>query len=152
MEKITIVEGAARHHHFIADCQVAMAFETEGMRLDPETVNLGVGAVLLDPHKGKYFIAKNLEGTPVACLLTIPEWSDWRNGTVLWIHSLYVKPEYRAKGVFYQMYHHLKSMVTFSKDLRGLRLYVDKKNPSAQKVYEKLGMTKEHYDMFEWMK
>ena len=35
--------------------------------------------------------------------------------------------------------------------IRGLRLYVDKRNQAAARVYEKLGMTREHYDLFEWL-
>jgi len=33
-----------------------------------------------------------------------------------------------------------------------VRLYVDKRNAAAQRVYERLGMTREHYDLFEWLK
>jgi hypothetical protein len=76
---IKMVEASGRHHEFIADAQVQMAFETENLRLDPATVRLGVGAVLLDATKGLYYVAENEEGIPVACMLTIPEWSDWRN-------------------------------------------------------------------------
>jgi ribosomal protein S18 acetylase RimI-like enzyme len=36
--------------------------------------------------------------------------------------------------------------------IRGIRLYVDKTNTKAMKVYEKLGMNGEHYGLFEWMK
>jgi ribosomal protein S18 acetylase RimI-like enzyme len=43
-------------------------------------------------------------------------------------------------------------MVEESKDLRGLRLYVDKSNANAQKVYEALGMSGEHYHLYEWLK
>lgn len=135
----------------IADFQVKMAFETENMKLDPEVVNLGVTAVMDDPSKGKYWLAE-ADGEVAACLLTVPEWSDWRNGTVLWIHSVYVKPEFRKKAVFKSLYNHLKEMVQESRDLRGLRLYVDKTNLNAQKVYESLGMSGEHYHLYEWMK
>lgn len=136
----------------IADYQVKMAFETEnGLKLDPPTVNLGVTAVMDDPSKGKYWLAE-VDGKVVGCLLTVPEWSDWRNGTVLWIHSVYVHPDYRKYGVYKALYGHLKQMVTESKELRGLRLYVDKTNLNAQKVYEALGMSGEHYHLFEWMK
>jgi GNAT superfamily N-acetyltransferase len=135
----------------IADFQVKMAFETENMKLDPPTVIKGVTAVLDDPSKGKYWLAE-LNGKVVGSLLTIPEWSDWRNGTVLWIHSVYVPPENRKSGVFKKLYSHLKTMVETTPDLRGLRLYVDKTNQPAQKVYEALGMNGEHYHLFEWMK
>ena len=135
----------------IADFQIKMALETENLKLDPSTVRLGVSAVMDDPGKGKYWLSES-EGKVVGCLLTIPEWSDWRNGTVLWIHSVYVKPSFRKKGVFKGLYLHLKKMVETSPDLRGLRLYVDKSNRSAQVVYESLGMSSEHYALYEWMK
>jgi ribosomal protein S18 acetylase RimI-like enzyme len=135
----------------IADFQVKMALETESLNLDPATVNLGVAAVFDDPAKGKYWLAE-LNNEVVGCLLTVPEWSDWRNGTVLWIHSVYVKEEARKMGVYRGLYQHLRGMVETSSDLRGLRLYVDKSNHRAQKVYESLGMNGEHYHLFEWMK
>lgn len=135
----------------IADYQIKMALETESMKLDPPTVELGVSAVFDDPSKGKYWLAES-NGQVVGCLLTVPEWSDWRNGTVLWIHSVYVHPDFRKQGVYRLLYSHLKEMVSSSKELRGLRLYVDKTNTQAQKVYEVLGMSGEHYHLYEWMK
>jgi GNAT superfamily N-acetyltransferase len=135
----------------IADFQLRMAKETENLELDPPTVNLGVCAVFDDPSKGKYWVAE-LDGKVIGCLLTVPEWSDWRNGTVLWIHSVYVIPEYREHGIFKQLYSHLKQMVLESSELRGLRLYVDKSNLKAQKIYQALEMSSEHYHLFEWLK
>ncbi len=135
----------------IADFQIKMALETENFALDPEIVAKGVSAVFDDPSKGKYWVAE-VDGKLAGCLLTVNEWSDWRNGTVLWIHSVYVIPEFRKSGVFRALYSHLKTMVNESPDLRGLRLYVDKTNTTAQKVYESLGMNGEHYHLFEWLK
>ncbi len=135
----------------IAEYQIKMAKETENMKLDPATVELGVSAVLDDPSKGKYWLAET-DGQVVGCLLTVPEWSDWRNGTVLWIHSVYIHPDFRKQGVYRLLYSHLKELVSTSRDLRGLRLYVDKTNTKAQKVYETLGMSGEHYHLYEWMK
>lgn len=148
---ISIREGHFKDASFIIDAQIAMALETENFKLDFKTVELGVHAALSDFHKGKYYVAESNEKL-LACLLTIPEWSDWRNGTVLWIHSLYVVPDKRGQGIYKLMYEHLKEMVNNSTEYRGLRLYVDKTNLPAQKVYHKLGMSAEHYAMFEWMK
>ena len=135
----------------IADFQVRMARESEGLELDPATVRRGVRAVFDDPAKGKYWVAED-EGRVIACLLTIPEWSDWRNATVLWIHSLYVVPEARRRGVFRALFLTLKAQVEASPELAGLRLYVEKGNALARQVYEALGMTAEHYDLYEWLK
>lgn len=148
---ITIRPGLLFDIPVIAEFQCKMAFETENMKLDPPTVDLGVSAVFDDPAKGKYWLAE-VDGNVVGCLLTVPEWSDWRNGTVLWIHSVYVHPDFRKHGVYRKLYSHLKKMVEDSRDLRGLRLYVDKTNAKAQAVYETLGMSGEHYHLYEWMK
>jgi ribosomal protein S18 acetylase RimI-like enzyme len=71
---------------------------------------------------------------------------------VLWIQSVYVLPEWRRRGIYKKLYEHLKRQVEQSPDLRGLRLYVDQRNTAAQEVYERLGMTKEHYQLYEWLK
>ncbi len=128
-----------------------MARETEDLELDRDTVNRGVEAVFADPTKGSYWIAERT-GRIVGCLLTTYEWSDWRNGTVLWIQSLYVPPEERGRGVYRALYEHLKRRVELDPSLKGIRLYVDRRNALAQQVYARLGMTREHYDLFEWMR
>jgi GNAT superfamily N-acetyltransferase len=135
----------------IIDFQIRLAKETEGMRLNKETVSKGVRAVLRDKAKGEYFMAEK-NGEVVGMMLTIPEWSDWRNGTAIWIHSLYVRPEWRGRGAFKKMYLYLKKKVGLSAGLVGLRLYVERKNKTAHKVYKRLGMNSDHYLMYEWLK
>lgn len=130
--------------------QQKMAMETESLELDTAILTKGVQAVFDDSSKGIYYVAIKDEKT-IASLLITYEWSDWRNGQVYWIQSVYVLPEHRGKGVYKQMYLHLKEEVEKSPNIRGLRLYVEKDNQIAQKVYAKLGMDGEHYKMFEWM-
>lgn len=138
----------------ISEFQLLMARETEELELDPETVARGVGAVFADRTRGEYFVAEVAGdgGRIVGCLMVTPEWSDWRNGTVLWIESLYVVPEMRGRGVYRALYEHLQARIQDSPELMGIRLYVDKRNTVAQRVYTRLGMTREHYELFEWMK
>lgn len=131
--------------------QLRMARETEGLELDNATLSQGVAAVFADPGKGAYWIAER-GGQTVGCLLTTFEWSDWRNGVILWIQSVYIVPEERGQGVYRALYERVRRQVDESADLRGIRLYVDKRNAGAQRVYERLGMTREHYEMFEWLK
>lgn len=135
----------------IVEFQLAMAWETESLRLDEPTVVKGVAAVFADSSKGTYYVAET-DGKVVGSLLTTFEWSDWRNGTVLWIQSVYVRPEYRKRSIFSKLYKHIQKMVVESSNLRGIRLYADKTNTPAHGVYEHLGMTAEHYQMYEWMK
>jgi len=134
----------------IASFQLAMALETENLRLDPGTVGRGVSEIFNDPGKGFYLVARN--GTlVVASLMITYEWSDWRAKNVWWIQSLYVIPEYRRQGIFRQMFKWLSDQIDSRGDIGGLRLYVDKTNNRAQKVYEALGMDGEHYRFFELM-
>jgi ribosomal protein S18 acetylase RimI-like enzyme len=135
----------------IVDFQLKMADETEGLKLNRETVSKGVLAVLQDKTKGQYYIAEQT-GCTLGMLLTIPEWSDWRNGTVVWIHSLYIRPEHRRKGAYKKMYQYLKTKMQNSPDIVGLRLYVDSSNTTARRVYEQLGMHTGHYLLYEYMK
>ncbi|MDP3643731.1 MAG: GNAT family N-acetyltransferase [Bacteroidota bacterium] len=135
----------------IVEFQLAMAMETEQLQLHEPTVIKGVAAVLDDTSKGIYYVAET-DGKVVGSLLTTFEWSDWRNGTVLWIQSVYVRPEFRKRSIFSRLYKHIQELVVSNSDLRGIRLYADKNNTSAHGVYEHLGMTAEHYQMYEWMK
>jgi GNAT superfamily N-acetyltransferase len=138
----------------IAEFQVAMALESEGLALAPETCRRGVEAVFSDPQKGHYRVVVDpkAEQPVIACTLLIPEWSDWRAGTVWWIHSVYVRPEYRRQGVFRALYQSLKIEVEADPSLRGLRLYVERDNRRAQATYEALGMSADHYLLYEWLK
>jgi GNAT superfamily N-acetyltransferase len=146
IRKATITDWQA-----IADFQIAMALETENLNLDPPTVEKGVKAVFADPSKGIYFVAER-EGLVIGSLMITFEWSDWRNGNVWWIQSVYVMPGFRRNGVFKKLYGYVKETVTKNDELRGLRLYADKSNNVAHKTYFSLGMNSEHYFMFEWMK
>jgi GNAT superfamily N-acetyltransferase len=131
--------------------QLAMAEETEQFRLDPEICARGVRAVFENPSLGRYYVCE-LDGVVVASLLITYEWSDWRNGEVWWIQSVYVIPEVRRQGVYTGLYSHLENLARTDDRVRGIRLYVDRRNTSAQQVYRKLGMNGEHYQVFEWMK
>jgi ribosomal protein S18 acetylase RimI-like enzyme len=49
------------------------------------------------------------------------------------------------------MYTHIKELAR-AQDIAGLRLYVETRNSRAQKTYESLGMSSEHYSFYEWMR
>lgn len=135
----------------IVKFQLAMALETEDLKLDRGIVNEGVIAVYRDPQKGKYFVAVDGD-LVVGSLLITPEWSDWRNKWVMWIQSVYVMPEKRSLGIFRIMYDHIVDYVNGSDDIAGLRLYVDLSNEKARNIYKKIGMDGDHYQLFEFMK
>jgi Acetyltransferase (GNAT) family. len=135
----------------IVEFQVIMARETEELDLDSELCTRGVQAVFDDPSRGRYFLAVS-GGAVIASLMITYEWSDWRNGKVWWIQSVYVRPEFRRQRVYAGLYEHVKGLVEADETLRGIRLYVDRRNVPAQDVYTRCGMNGEHYLVFEWMK
>ncbi|MFO8006349.1 MAG: GNAT family N-acetyltransferase [Candidatus Brocadiia bacterium] len=135
----------------IAAFQTAMARETEGVELDGETVRAGVEAVFEDPARGAYWVAET-GGEVVACLLVTGEWSDWRNATVWWVQSLYVRPEWRRQGIFRALFEHVRALAGQRDDVAGVRLYVATENHAAQRAYQVLGMEGGRYRMYEWMK
>ncbi len=148
---ILITRATREDIQIIADFQILMAEETEGMALDPETVSRGVGTVFSDPSKGFYVVAK-VDERIVGSLMITYEWSDWRARTVWWIQSVYVIPEFRRQGVYKQMYEWLLKTIEGDDSIGGIRLYVDQTNQNAQRVYESLGMDGNHYRFYESMK
>ena len=133
----------------IAEFNVRMAMETEHLKLDPPTVLAGVRAVLSDPSRGRYFVA-DINGTLAGQLLITHEWSDWRNGDLWWIMSVYTHPNHRRKGLFRQLYQYVRQRAIES-NARGLRLYVEHENTTGQSTYHSLGMQKTHYRIMEEM-
>lgn len=150
-EQVLYRDANVRDAITIVDFQQAMARETEDIALHRPTVSRGVEAVFEDRNLGRYFVAE-VGSNLVASLLITYEWSDWRNGFVWWIQSVYVRPEYRRRGLYAGLYAHVRKLAEANEIVKGIRLYVDKRNTSAQEVYTRMGMNGEHYQVFEWMK
>lgn len=125
-----------------------MAMETEHKQLDTDTVLKGVQAGIGDVKRARYFIAM-LDNKPAGTLMLTTEWSDWRNGDWWWIQSVYVHPDFRRRGVFQSLYHHVKVLAEEAPDVCGLRLYVEHDNKNAQHTYDALGMQDAGYRMME---
>ena len=142
-----ITTGGVEDIGTIAAFQVDMAMESEGAVLSLERVQRGVCAVVDDSVKGVYLVAR-CGGVPVGSLMITREWSDWNCEWYWWVQSVYVVPEHRGKGVYRAMYSKVKEMAV-EQGVTQVRLYVDKENTRAQKVYERLGMAECHYIMYE---
>ncbi len=145
---VTIRPAALADAETIAAYNAAMARETEHLELDPPRLHSGVRAVLADPSKGFYLVAEQA-GRVIGQMMVTFEWSDWRNGVFWWIQSVYVHPEFRGQGVFKQLYRHVEDRARSDGGVCGLRLYVEKENRNAQRTYQRLGMAKTSYDVYE---
>ncbi|MDU2266475.1 GNAT family N-acetyltransferase [Clostridium celatum] len=135
----------------IAEYNYNLAFETEDKKLNMEVLTKGVTALLKDENKGVYHVCE-IDGNIVGQIMYTFEWSDWRNGTFLWIQSVYVDKNYRGKGVFKTLYNHIKNICDKDKNICGIRLYVERENYVAQKTYKSLGMEECNYYMYEYEK
>jgi len=132
----------------IVNFNTAMAMETEIKILISETVYKGVNELLNNNENGFYLIAES-DGIPAGQLMITKEWSDWRNGEFWWIQSVYIHPDYRKNNIYQKLYNEAIKLAKESKNVCGIRLYVNKDNNIAQKVYAKLGMKESNYLFFE---
>lgn len=146
--ELNIRQAEVDDGEIITRFNAAMALETEGVSLDRATLRAGVDAALADESKAFYLVAES-DGSPVGQLMVTTEWSDWRNGWIWWIQSVYVKPESRRQGVYSRLYQSLTNMANSRGDIRGMRLYVERENRPAKRTYEALGMSHSHYDLYE---
>jgi GNAT superfamily N-acetyltransferase len=147
--------AAAADADLLATWAEAMAWETERKQLNPSTVRRGVALGIADPARARYFIAE-VDGKPAGTLMLTTEWSDWRAGWWWWIQSVYVPPAHRRLGVLRALYAHVHALATGTREVCGLRLYVERDNADAQRTYLALGMDDAGYRVFEaglpWLK
>jgi len=157
MSRLRIRDAVAADRDLIAQWMIAMAWETERKRLDPDTVHAGVAAGLADPAKARYFVAmreaevagRETIAVPAGTLMLTREWSDWRNGDWWWIQSVYVAEEHRRQGVYQALHSHVAALAQATPGVVGLRLYVERGNAAAQRTYRAMGMDDAGYDIYE---
>ena len=147
-ESMNIRLAAIEDTDSLVEFNQKMALETEGKLLDTAVLHSGVAAVFSDEKKGFYVVAE--DGNKIAGgLMVTYEWSDWRNAWFWWIQSVYILPEYRGKAIYSRLYEFVKASAAKTGKVCGFRLYVEKENTHAQRVYEKVGMDASHYLMYE---
>ncbi len=86
---------------------------------------------------------------PVGQAAITREWSDWRNGWIWWLQSVYVSPPVRGQGIFRAIYQQIRHEARAERDVIGLRLYVEDSNRPAQRTYQALGMSPGNYSVYQ---
>ena len=132
----------------IADFNSRLASETEGKELQRSTIEAGVRALLSEPRHGRYFVACE-EGRVIGQIMHTREWSDWRNGEIWWLQSVYVNPAHRRRGIFRGLYRHVEQLAELDPGVVGIRLYVERENAKAIEAYRSLGLGDTHYAVME---
>lgn len=118
---------------------VALASESEGTVLDPVVVRRGVDWALRHPDELPYYVVE-AGGRVVAQCAHSREWSDWQNGWLWWLQSVYVHPDHRGRRMFRHLFAHISRLAAARGDVCEIRLYVDTDNEPAKRIYETLGM------------
>ena len=132
----------------LAGFNQAMALETEARVLPDEVALSGVEAALRDSVHGFYVVAEAGREV-VGALFVTYEWSDWRNGRIWWIQSVYVRPGHRRRGVYRALHEFVRDRARSTGGVVGLRLYVERENAVAQRTYAALGMSETPYLVYE---
>ena len=149
MPDFYIRDAAPADAGVLAQFNQNLAAETEDKQLDPAIVRRGVERILGDAAKGRYFVA-DADGEVVGCAMVTHEWSDWRDADLWWFQSVYIRADWRRRGVFRALYAHIRAAAVEA-GVYGLRLYVEQENLSAQRTYAALGMRDAHYRVMEEM-
>lgn len=136
----------------IASFSSAMAFETEGRRLNLDRLHLGTIALIETPARGFFIVAEQEQGDRrqlLGQLMVTYEWSDWRNGAFWWIQSVYVDPAWRRRGVYRTIHNYTLARAQADPQVCGIRLYVEQENRTAQTVYQRVGLAPSGYAVYE---
>ena len=146
--ELSVRVAERRDSQTLVNFNIEMAWETERKRLEPAIVAEGVQRLLENAQRGFYVVAET-PGQIVGSLMVTYEWSDWRCGLFWWIQSVYVRPDYRKRGVFSRLYQSLKDKASRDSSVCGFRLYVQNANRTAQDTYNSVGMKETPYRVYE---
>ena len=125
----------------------ALAYETENINLNLDIITSGVSNAL-NREDCHYFVAE-INKMVVGQTLITYEWSDWRNGLIWWMQSVFVLFNFRKQGVYRNLFNHIENLARNNPQVKALRLYVIKNNQSGIKTYEALGMKDSGYIVYE---
>ena len=128
-----------------------IAKETENKNVDDSLVKLGIESVLKDSKKGITFVACDKDKVIGCFMINGKEWSEWRNGFILWLTGTYTHPDYRRMGVRKVLYEHAKNWARSQPDVKGIRGYRHKSNNAIHSAAITGGMQETEYRINEIM-
>lgn len=132
----------------IVEFNSRLAEETEHKRLDLDTITRGVKRALSQPGLCRYWVAES-GGQIIGQSMITVELTDWRDGVLWWFQSVYVAEPHRGRGVFRALFEHIATLAQADPEVRGLRLYVERENERAQRVYEQMGLEPSGHLVYE---
>ena len=148
--ELTVRRATDNDVETIAEFNCRLAQETENKSLDRDTVTDGVRRGLRCGAEVTYYMAQ-VKQQSVGTLMLTREWSDWRNGWIAWLQSVFVIKSHRGQGVFRSMLDQVIQELEAEPDVIGIRLYVENDNERAQQVYKRTGFADPNYKVLERM-
>ena len=106
----------------IAKNNQALAYETENTNLNLDIITSGVSNAL-NREDCHYFVAE-INKMVVGQTLITYEWSDWRNGLIWWMQSVFVLFNFRKQGVYRNLFNHIENLARNNPKVKALRLLV----------------------------
>jgi len=147
---LQIRRARASDRIIVAEFNRRLALESESKRLDAAVLEAGVASALADPDRLCYWLAELGEPAEVLGQAAISrEWSDWRNGWIWWLQSVFVVESHRGRGVFRALFRLIRDEARDQPDVIGLRLYVEDSNEPAHRTYRALGMQPGGYSLYQ---
>ncbi|MBT3921479.1 MAG: GNAT family N-acetyltransferase [Nitrospina sp.] len=125
----------------------ALAIETEDLQLNKVVLKKGIEQAL--KRKECHYFVATIEGEVAGQTMITYEWSDWRNGIIWWMQSVYVLPDFRKQGVFRELFSHIEIRARGHKEVKALRLYVMQNNNAGKRTYQSMGMNNSGYIVYE---
>lgn len=151
-----IRRGTAADADVLIEFNISLALETESKQLPQDIVSRGVARGLEQGDEVAYYVAESdrfaeSDREILGSLMLTREWSDWRDGWIVWIQSVYVREAHRGKGVFKSLLESVIELLRDAPDVIGIRLYVEVENSRAQEVYTRCGFGDPNYKVMEMM-
>jgi predicted GNAT family acetyltransferase len=146
VQGLKIRRAELRDLPYLVDFTSEEAREAENTVKIPETLTRGIEAALQDGTIATYWVMTDSEDCPIGSVSSVREWSDWNAGYYWWIQSMYLKPDYRGKGLMSRLIDEVKTEMIAQGGLE-LRLYVHSDNIVAKKAYEKVGFIHSDYEI-----
>ena len=128
----------------LVEFTVAEAREAEGLHADAAAVRRGVEAAFGESPRSTYWVAEDANGAIIASTSVVREWSDFHGGDYWWVQSIFIRPEYRGRGVLDSLLDALAAAAESAGAL-DLRLYAHVSNERAIHAYRRCGFADAPY-------
>lgn len=123
---------------------IAEASEAEITARSSELIREGVRIGLENDSIAMYWVLEKEGPEVIGNVSVVKEWSNWNAGYYWWIQSMFLKPEYRGKGLMDKLIEAIREAAQ-QEEAVELRLYVHNKNKRAIKAYRNSGFSNSNY-------